>query len=77
MSPGPGGRGKGRVRRRVESGIGLDELDGVERRLVPVEEAVAENSALAAPLTRHVARLEAALLPVLENALGERAADDR
>ena len=41
------------------------------RRVRDLEVAVAENAALAVPLGAQVGRLEAALVPVLEAALGQ------
>ncbi len=58
-----------RAARRILDGIGLAELRELDGRLDALEEAVAESTRLAGPLQRHVAELEASLLPLLEASL--------
>lgn len=57
---------------RAAESTGLAEVRVLERRLARVEEALVENAALAVPLEAHLARLEAALLPLLERAAPRR-----
>ena len=54
------------VARRMASGTGLEEVLRLQRRVEDLEEAVAENSKLAGPLTAQVAALEQALVGPLE-----------
>lgn len=62
----------GRAAAKVAETSGLEEVAALEARLVPLEEAVAENAALAVPLEAHLARVERDLLPLLEAVAGER-----
>jgi hypothetical protein len=60
--------------RRLAVGIGLTEVRALEQRVAAVAECVAENSLLARALEAQVARLEAALVPVLEKRSARRPA---
>jgi len=55
------------VARRMAAGTGLEEVLRLQRRVEDLEEAVAENSALAGPLAAQVAALEQALVAPLEH----------
>ncbi len=61
-----GGR-LGGAARRIAAGTGLDEVLWLQRRVESLEVAVAENSALAEPLTAQVSALEQALVIPLEH----------
>ncbi|MFA6576693.1 MAG: hypothetical protein WCS84_14825 [Nocardioides sp.] len=50
------------VARRMAAGTGLEEVLRLQRRVEDLEEAVAENTALAEPLTAQVTALEQALV---------------
>lgn len=52
--------------RRLRSASGIADLPALETRVDDLEVAVAEDAALAAPLTELVARVEASLVPLLE-----------
>ena len=58
--------------RRVAAGIGMAEVGGLEQRTEAVAECVEENAVLARALEAQVARLEHALVPVLEQRAARR-----
>lgn len=53
--------------RRMAAGTGLEEVLRLQRRVADLEEAVAENTLLAEPLTAQVSALEQALVGPLEH----------
>ncbi len=55
------------VARRMAAGTGLEEVLRLQRRVNDLEEAVAENTLLAEPLTAQVTALEQALVRPLEH----------
>lgn len=55
------------VARRMAAGTGLEEVLRLQRRVDDLEEAVAENTLLAEPLTAQVTALEQALVGPLEH----------